>query len=508
MASQAQPVAPAPVAKKKVKSAELFKKLRSLHDAHRIDASRLETIQKLGEGGFAFVDLCWFAEEDGRRTQVAVKRVRPDVLKHTTQLKLFTNESEILVKIKHEHIVKLIGLGSLDDSTDESLRDSFFLVEELVDGGSLRLIVLHQMINAPEQLYRIRDGVRWSLQMAKALQYLHGMNPVVVHRDLKPDNVLLTSHSAGLDPHVADIKLADFGLSVMIPNKHVAVEAKTQEPVNRNPQREARWNKNMGPSSSHSLSGAAAMLHMVEGASMASGYHNGSMCSIPAGMAGQAHPGSSATIKGSEGVPRSQQYLAPSSRMGPGSSRIGGVHSGALNSRMGPHSRAGPSSRPVSGILSMLGIGGATSQRQLECPSGIMFDLTSMTGSLLYMAPEVFKGQPYNYKADTFSFGVLMYELLHQRLIMATLIAQQIEDRHTFENEIMEFTKCVSAGFRPPIEDWLPDYMRQLITKCWAQNATDRPSMAHVVEILERFLASPELTAIDKAREPSCCRMC
>ncbi len=126
-----------------------------------------------------------------------------------------------------------------------------------------------------------------------------------------------------------------------------------------------------------------------------------------------------------------------------------------------------------------------------------MFDLTSMTGSLLYMAPEVFKGLPYNYKviaprgegeqgkggwgwawgearvrvavcmcvcvracvwdshlfrhlgaagaqlpgtcgvcacvcvtqADTFSFGVLMYELLHQRLIMATLIAQQIEDR-------------------------------------------------------------------------------
>ncbi len=34
---------------------------------------------------------------------------------------------------------------------------------------------------------------------------------------------------SGLDPHVADIKLADFGLSVMIPNKHVAAELKAHD---------------------------------------------------------------------------------------------------------------------------------------------------------------------------------------------------------------------------------------------------------------------------------------
>lgn len=47
-----------------------------------------------------------------------------------------------------------------------------------------------------------------------------------------------------------------------------------------------------------------------------------------------------------------------------------------------------------------------------------------------------------------FSFGVVMYELLHQRLIMATLVAQQITDRNVFENEIMEFTKSVASGYR------------------------------------------------------------
>jgi hypothetical protein len=41
---------------------------------------------------------------------------------------------------------------------------------------------------------------------------------------------------------------------------------------------------------------------------------------------------------------------------------------------------------------------------------------------------KVFRGEPYNFKADTFSFGILLYELLHQRLIMASLIAQQLEE--------------------------------------------------------------------------------
>jgi hypothetical protein len=37
--------------------------------------------------------------------------------------------------------------------------------------------------------------------------------------------------------------------------------------------------------------------------------------------------------------------------------------------------------------------------------------------------------------------------------------------------------QSVSVGFRPPIDPFLPDYMQKLITDCWAQNPTDRPSM-------------------------------
>ena len=39
-----------------------------------------------------------------------------------------------------------------------------------------------------------RDALRWALDIAEALEYLHGFRPLIVHRDLKLENILLTSH--------------------------------------------------------------------------------------------------------------------------------------------------------------------------------------------------------------------------------------------------------------------------------------------------------------------------
>ena len=54
--------------------------------------------------------------------------------------------------------------------------------------------------------------MRWALEIAQALHYLHSFKPMVVHRDLKLENILLTSP----DPARAHAKLADFGLHKMI----------------------------------------------------------------------------------------------------------------------------------------------------------------------------------------------------------------------------------------------------------------------------------------------------
>ncbi len=63
-----------------------------------------------------------------------------------------------------------------------------------------------------ESMYTWLDAFRWLEQIAAALKYLHSLRPMVVHRDLKLENMLLT----GLDPATADAKLADFGLCKLV----------------------------------------------------------------------------------------------------------------------------------------------------------------------------------------------------------------------------------------------------------------------------------------------------
>ena len=76
--------------------------------------------------------------------------------------------------------------------------------------------MLHQMFpsdsSAVEAPYTWRDALRWLQQIAGALKYLHGLRPMVVHRDLKLENLLLTCNN----PARADAKLADFGLCKLI----------------------------------------------------------------------------------------------------------------------------------------------------------------------------------------------------------------------------------------------------------------------------------------------------
>lgn len=83
-------------------------------------------------------------------------------------------------------------------------------------GGTLKDLVVDAYYDAADkykkQLYSRQNAVKWALDIAQALDYLHSFTPLVVHRDLKLENVLLTSP----DPHRASAKLADFGLHKMI----------------------------------------------------------------------------------------------------------------------------------------------------------------------------------------------------------------------------------------------------------------------------------------------------
>lgn len=80
--------------------------------------------------------------------------------------------------------------------------------------GNMKSLILEQMEGKSRSnfTYTKRDVLRWMLDIAKALQYLHQLQPRIIHRDVKPENLLLCQNDMG----EVVAKLADFGLHAMV----------------------------------------------------------------------------------------------------------------------------------------------------------------------------------------------------------------------------------------------------------------------------------------------------
>lgn len=112
--------------------------------------------------------------------------------------------------------------------------------------------------------------------------------------------------------------------------------------------------------------------------------------------------------------------------------------------------------------------------------------LTGQTGSLGYMAPEVYLRHHYDERADVFSFGVLLWELLHQVPLQASVCAQ---GRGALE-AYAERMAC--EGLRPPMRESMDPALAALIRACWAQSPAMRPSMREVLAVLRHAAAARE----------------
>ncbi|MGH7636871.1 MAG: bifunctional serine/threonine-protein kinase/formylglycine-generating enzyme family protein, partial [Gemmatimonadaceae bacterium] len=131
---------------------------------------------RLGAGGFAVV----FQVRDVHlKRKLAVKVLSPDVIASHSVLERFRREAETVAQLSHPHIVKLHFIGQKDDLV--------YLVMEMIDGGSLADRLQR------EQMLPIDAAARILGEVASALAHAHKRG--VVHRDIKPQNVLLDAES-------------------------------------------------------------------------------------------------------------------------------------------------------------------------------------------------------------------------------------------------------------------------------------------------------------------------
>jgi WD40 repeat protein len=152
-------------------------------------------VRLLGRGGFAEVYL-------GQHVQITTQQAAIKVLYLTgVDPHKFRQEAQTIASLKHPNIIRLF------DFSDQ--QDMPYLVMDYAPNGSLGT---H---HAAGERVSLATVVQYITQIANALQYAHDMH--IIHRDIKPDNVLLGSHG--------ELLLSDFGIAVLSKTGRATVNA-------------------------------------------------------------------------------------------------------------------------------------------------------------------------------------------------------------------------------------------------------------------------------------------
>ncbi|CAD7698031.1 unnamed protein product [Ostreobium quekettii] len=185
-----------------------FRTLRDMYGDFMLDPGKLTWVKTLGEGNYARVDKYRYADEPGGESFLAIKRLKSSKVSAQDMLD-FMREVELLKKLSHESIATYKGSGTLP-SEDGAQDDDLYLATECLDGGTLRDVLIKEMQakHHSHQKYTLLQAADWMLDVARGMAYLHNAEPVVIHRDLKLENIMLNSQGRA--------KIVDFGLHKVI----------------------------------------------------------------------------------------------------------------------------------------------------------------------------------------------------------------------------------------------------------------------------------------------------
>jgi eukaryotic-like serine/threonine-protein kinase len=160
-----------------------------LHDQRNLGEYRI--LRLLGEGGMGSVYLGY---HEGQKQPVAIKVLAENLASNQAYVDRFYREARSGALLNHPNIVRPIAVGQ------DRVTNKHYLVLEYVDGPSA-----HALLGRYGRL-SIGDAVHIARDIARALEHAHSRN--VVHRDIKPDNILITRSGVA--------KLSDLGLAKRI----------------------------------------------------------------------------------------------------------------------------------------------------------------------------------------------------------------------------------------------------------------------------------------------------
>ncbi|MCC6556362.1 MAG: serine/threonine protein kinase, partial [Polyangiaceae bacterium] len=149
-------------------------------------SGRYRIHERIGQGGIGAV---YRGEQVHLRKRIAVKVLRPEAGRRAGLVARFEREAIAGAHVQHPNVAAAIDFGQLEDK-------SYFLVLEYIEGTPL-----HDVITLGR--LPVDRALRIGRQIASALEAVHEKG--IVHRDVKPQNILLDARE--------QVKLIDFGLA-------------------------------------------------------------------------------------------------------------------------------------------------------------------------------------------------------------------------------------------------------------------------------------------------------
>lgn len=162
--------------------------------SNKVISGRYQLTKLIGSGGMADV---YVAHDSVLGRKVAIKVLNEELAANKKFSQRFKQEAKSASAMDHPNIVKVLDAGETTDTDSAGVKHTYaYLVMEYVDGLELSKLVARGPLKVPE-------AIRVTKELLSAVEFAH--NKGIVHRDIKPDNIMLT--------RAGKVKVLDFGIA-------------------------------------------------------------------------------------------------------------------------------------------------------------------------------------------------------------------------------------------------------------------------------------------------------